>query len=59
MPVSINAKGVIVGNLFSQSNGGFLRLPDQTIVTFDVPGAARTLPQSIDASGSITGYYSS
>jgi hypothetical protein len=29
----------------------------QTVTTFDVPGAADTFPQSINASGQLTGYY--
>jgi hypothetical protein len=36
---------------------GFLRTPDGTITTFDVPGAAGTRGNSINPAGEITGTY--
>ena len=42
-------------------NHGFVRAPDGTITTFDVPGAGTgpgqgTVPETINASGAITGW---
>ena len=36
---------------------GFLRAPDGTITTFDVPVAAGNRANSINPAGAITGYY--
>jgi hypothetical protein len=42
-PTSINAKGVVTGSYgFSGTEQGFVRLPDGTIETFQVPGALHT-----------------
>jgi hypothetical protein len=36
---------------------GFVRAADGTIKTFDAPNAADTLPQSINDTGVVTGWY--
>jgi len=57
-PVSINDKDQVAG-YFSDAAGehGFLRQPDGTLATFDVPGAQNTVPAGISAAGVITGSY--
>ena len=57
-PQAINLVGQITG--WQTSNGtwnAFLRQPDGTVVTFDVPNSARTIPQGINLFGQIAGYY--
>ena len=61
-PVAMNANGDITGNYVGPGlfNHGFLRTIDGTFTTFDVPGAATqagTQPTSINASGTIVGWY--
>src|SRR2546422_37705 len=64
IPVSVNQTGATTG-VYSDARGashGFLRAPDGTITTFDVPGAGTgvsqgTCAQSINDSGAITGWY--
>ena len=40
------------------ANHGFVRSPQGTVITFDVPGAASTNAQSINDLGVVTGAYS-
>src|SRR5690349_3720187 len=58
LPFAINASKWITG-FYEDSNGGFhgfLRVPDGTITTIDVPGATcGTYAQSINRSGVIVG----
>jgi len=58
---SINPAGAITGYYSDAIIGfpthGFLRAPDGTITTFDVPGAMSTGGSSINPAGAITGYY--
>jgi predicted membrane protein len=60
----INPKATITGAYVDANNvnHGFVRAPDGTITTFDVPGAGTgafqgTSPLGINAEGAITGYY--
>jgi predicted membrane protein len=66
--LGINPKGTITGGYVDANNvtHGFVRAPDGTITTFDVPGAGTvaspgifpgTFPLGINAEGAITGYY--
>jgi len=61
VPLSINAKGAATGYWIDNSGPhGFVRQPDGTIATFDVPGADPafgTTPASINNKGYITGNY--
>jgi len=61
VPLSINAKGAITGYCGDNSGRhGFVRQPDGTVATFDVPGADPafgTAPASINNKGYITGNY--
>jgi hypothetical protein len=54
VPTSINDSGAITGTV---GKHGFVRAPDGTITTFDPALSVNTLPQHINAAGSITGYY--
>lgn len=56
-PWMINALGMVVGVYTLPSGGanGFVRAPDGTFTTFAVPGAAITVPVSINSKGQITG----
>lgn len=65
-PESINRSGTITGHYTDANrvNHGFLRTPQGTIITFDVPGAGNaggsgfgTFPEGINDSGDITGHY--
>ena len=56
-PVSINPAGAITGYYGGFSAQGFLRTPDGTIITFDVPGSFDTVPAGITASGAIVGSF--
>jgi hypothetical protein len=57
LALSINARGIVVGNnLTSQLDEGFLRDPDGAISAFNIPDTAATLPLSINARGTVTGY---
>jgi len=59
-PVGINDDGQLTGVYTDASGGhGFLRQPDGTLTTFDVPvaGTKETLPAGISAAGVITGLY--
>jgi len=51
--MSINEKGEIAGF----NSGGFVRDPNGTITTFNVPGSSATTAFSINDEGAITGYY--
>jgi hypothetical protein len=60
----INPAGQVTGGYRTADGAGhgFLRQPDGTIISFDVPGAATgfnlgTTPQAIDPRGQIIGYY--
>jgi hypothetical protein len=58
-PIAINASGWIIGT-YLDSNGGapqsFLRIPDGTITTIDVPGATcGTYANGINSGGVIVG----
>jgi len=56
----INPAGAITGTYFDASGvqHGFLRAPDGTFTTFDVPGDVNGIdPQGINAAGAITGFY--
>jgi hypothetical protein len=62
--LGINPKGTITGGYVDANNvnHGFVRAPDGTITTFDVPDAGTgagqgTSPLGINAEGAITGYY--
>ena len=64
VPVSINQNGAITGSYVDArgASHGFLRAPDGTITTVDVPSAGTGLIQgtfalSINQKGAITGYY--
>jgi len=54
VPDSINDSGAITGTV---GKHGFVRAPDGTITVFDPPASVNTLPQRINASGAIAGYY--
>ena len=58
-PSSIDLEGVITGPYAEGNNveHGFVRTPDGTIKTLDVPGTAVTIPVGINASGTIAGIY--
>ncbi len=51
--------GEIVGSYFDASfkAHGFLRTPDGTITSFDVPNSTATIPATINVWGAITGQY--
>jgi hypothetical protein len=54
----MNDAGAIVGVYFVGTDGhahGFVRAPDGTITTVDVPGASETRPVGINSSGQIVG----
>jgi hypothetical protein len=63
-PLSVNAQGEIAG-YFDDSTGfvhGFVRHPDGTFATFEVPGATPgsglgTFPSSLNNAGEVTGFY--
>jgi hypothetical protein len=61
-PRSINEKGEIAGTYFNfaGSRHGFVRYPNGTITTFDVPGSlfGTTGASSINDKGAITGTFS-
>jgi hypothetical protein len=65
LPQSINPKEAITGTYtivtieptFSVVGHGFLRAPDGTIRTFDVPGAVTTIASGINPEGEIAGNY--
>ncbi len=52
----INPAGQIVG--FGRVSGGFVRQPDGTITTINVPGSDLTHPDVINAPGRVAGSYS-
>jgi hypothetical protein len=54
VPRSINDSGAITGTVGKR---GFVRASDGTITLFDPIPSVNTLPQHINAAGSITGYY--
>jgi hypothetical protein len=56
-PVAINPAGDITGNYGEFLPEGFLRTPDGTIITFEVPGSLDTVPVGITASGEIVGNF--
>src|SRR5262249_32288438 len=50
-PTAINATGRITGSYYDPSTNleaGFIYRPNHSLVTFALPGATQTLPQSID-----------
>lgn len=55
---ALNPEGAIVGWYIDAdyADHGFLRAPDGTITTIDVPGAALTIVGGITPAGAITGY---
>ncbi len=55
----LNPAGAIVGSYIDANNvyHGFLRNPNGTIATIDVPGAQATFPNSINLEGAISGQY--
>jgi len=59
VPTAINDSGQVAGMYFTKANTwrGFLRQPDGTLTTFAIPGAFRTVPRGISATGVITGVY--
>jgi hypothetical protein len=71
LPAAIDPKGRIIGSYTTQAAGcngecltyhGFLRQRDDTLITFDVPGAGSgngqgTILEAINPSGEITGFY--
>jgi hypothetical protein len=61
---ALNSEGAVTGNYLDASNvyHGYVRVPNGTISTFDVPGAGTgsgqgTSPAAINPEGSITGSY--
>src|SRR5689334_17399358 len=57
-PGGINASNHVTGYYFDGSRfHGFLRDPDGTITSFDVPGARSTLPIAINNVGNVVGIY--
>jgi hypothetical protein len=59
VPFAINNAGRIVG-YHTDPQGisrGFLRRPNGSIITFEVPGATLIFPESINSAGAIAGYY--
>lgn len=59
--MSINRSGEITGyyDAGDFNAHGFVRAPDGTISTFDIPGETRTYPISIDDKGGVGGHYES
>src|SRR5215472_8988454 len=57
--IANNPAGAITGYYADASNlnHGFLRAPDGTLTTIDVPGARQTFPESINPSGAIAGFW--
>jgi hypothetical protein len=57
--VSINRQGAIGGFYYDSQSAihGFVRKPDGTITTFDVPGSTSTQGSSIDDRGRIAGFF--
>jgi hypothetical protein len=60
----VNSSGLIAGTLIDNNNvyHGFLRIPDGTFVTFEVPGAGRaagqgTVIQDVNSLGVVIGQY--
>jgi hypothetical protein len=59
-PNCVNDGGYIVGyDNFNDVANGFLRAPDGTITTIDLPGAVETVAAAINDKGAITGAYDS
>lgn len=58
--VAISGHNQIAGTYENSdsSEHGFLRTPDGTVTTIDVPGATNTIPTGINIKGAITGYAS-
>ena len=56
-PVAINPAGDITGSFGGFLPEGFLRTPDGTIITFDVPGSVDTVPVGITPAGAIVGNF--
>jgi hypothetical protein len=50
---SINDKGFITG----YATSGFVRMPDGTITTFAPPESTSTVPQAINADGTVAGHF--
>src|SRR5262249_39538762 len=58
--VGINPAGVVVGGWTDPNCAdfhGFLRAPDGTFTSFDVPGAQDTAPSAINPAGTVVGDY--
>src|SRR5947209_4024983 len=59
--VSINSTGEIAGyaNFASGTSSpqGFLRRPDGALLLFSAPGARETVPEDINDSGQVAGYF--
>jgi len=56
--LSINNEGVVVGSyLEGSTTEGFLWQPGSPLTTFQVAGAAITMPSGIDSSGAVVGSY--
>jgi hypothetical protein len=58
-PAAINASGLIAGYYLDADSAphGFLRAPDGTLTTFDVPGHAGTRPRGLNDEGWMVGQY--
>ena len=55
--LSINNSGEVVGSYFQGSTQGFLREVGGSFMTFDVTGAAATMPSSVNSTGAVAGSY--
>lgn len=58
--VSVNASNSITGNYFTEPSTpihGYVLDPTGSVTTFDPAGSLRTIPNSINDSGAITGFY--
>lgn len=56
-PMAVNDLNEIAGKYWTGNWHGFLRKPDGTLVTFDVPGAVATQVSAINNKGEIVGTY--
>jgi len=58
MVSGVNGKGALTGSYYYGGYHGFMRSPDGTYKTFDVPGATNgTYPESINANREVAGGY--
>ena len=56
--MGINIWGSVTGTAYNSTSGhGFVRSRSGTIMSFDPPGSVLTVPFSINAAGTVTGYY--